>query len=270
MAGPPSGIQDGAPAGGGDGAPLLGLRVAVTRAADRSGPLAAALRRAGAIVTEVPLTRIELLDTTALDRAVARGADYDWLLLTSANGVEQFTRAVARVAGAVPPRIAVVGSATAAAARAAGLEPTLVPERFHAEALLDAMAERDDVRGARVLYPAAAGARDVLPAGLAALGAVVELLPVYRSAPDPEGQAALHRLVTAAALDLVTLAAPSAVDALQAALPAELAGRLPVACIGPVTARAARSAGFPVRVEATASTADGLVHEIVRAHRPAT
>lgn len=248
------------------GRSLAGVRIAVTRAADRAGPLAEALRAAGAEVVEVPLTRIEPLDPAPLDAAVAALDGFGWVLLTSVNGVAAYGAALRR-AGREPrapgPRVAVVGSATAAAAREAGLPPTVVPERFHAEGLLDALAERDDVRGVRVLYPAAAGARDVLPAGLAALGAEVVVIPAYRTVPDPAGQAALRLRLAAGGLDLVTVAAPSAVDALLEALPAELAARLPVACIGPVTARAARMAGFPVRVEASASTADGLVREIL-------
>jgi uroporphyrinogen-III synthase len=137
------------------------------------------------------------------------------------------------------------------------------PEQSHAEALLDELAARTDIDGARMLYPAAAGARDVLPDGLRSLGATVDVVPVYRSASDPDGQARIRALVNAGELDLVTVAAPSAVDALLDALPPEFASRLPVACIGPVTARAARTAGFPVKVEATAAVLEGWVKQIV-------
>jgi uroporphyrinogen-III synthase len=106
----------------------------------------------------------------------------------------------------------------------------------------------------------------VLPDGLRALGAQVDVLPVYRSAADPEGQARIRELARQGTLDLVTVAAPSAVDALLDALPPEHARRLPVACIGPVTARAARTAGFPVKVEAGAAVLEGWVRDIVRAY----
>ena len=162
-------------------------------------------------------------------------------------------------------KLAVVGSATAQAAEELGWQATLVPERFLAEGLVDAMAMRSDVDGARMLYPAAEGARDILPAGLRALGADVDVIPVYRSAPDPAGQRTLRTMVSAGELDLVTVAAPSAVDALLAALPAEHARRLPVACIGPVTARAARYAGFPVKVESDSATTAVFVRSIVAA-----
>jgi uroporphyrinogen-III synthase len=246
--------------------PLAGIHVAVTRAEGRGGPLADALRAVGATVTELPLTRIESLDLAALRAALRDVGRYAWVLLTSVNAVEHLVRALrdadVRLVG---PKIAVVGSATAAAVEQQGWLPTVVPERFVAESLLDALAARTDVEGTRILYPSAEGARDVLPAGLRALGATVDVLPVYRSAPDVEGQSQLRALVARGELSLVTVAAPSAVDALLNALPAEHARRLPVACIGPVTARAARGAGFPVKVESDSATTTAFVRAIVAA-----
>ena len=246
-------------------APLEGVRVAVTRAGDRGTPLAGQLRTAGATVHEVPLTRIESLPGAPLAAALRELRTYSWILLTSVNGVEHLAAALAPLQRDVlrMKKLAVVGSATATAAEGQGWIPTLVPERFQSEALLDAMAARGDVDGARVLYPSAEGARDVLPAGLRALGAVVDVIPVYRSAIDPDGGRQIRKLALAGELDLVTVAAPSAVDALLDALPAEHARRLPVACIGPITARAARIAGFPVRVESSAATTEGLVRSII-------
>ena len=247
---------------------LAGVRIAVTRAGERGGPLADALRSVGALVHEIPLTRIETLDPVPLASAVDELARYQWVLLTSVNAVDHLAAAINSAVSAAQLRarkIAVVGAATADAVAKRGWTATLMPERFHAEALVDAMAARTDVDGARMLYPAALGARDVLPNGLRSLGAVVDVIPVYRSTVDTQGQSELRALALANGLDLVTVAAPSAVDALLDALPAELARRLPVACIGPVTAKAARIAGFPVKVESGAATMEGLVKSIVAA-----
>jgi uroporphyrinogen-III synthase len=250
---------------------LRGVRIAVTRAGERGGPLAAALRRVGATVHEIPLTRIETLDLAPLHAAVVRLADYDWILLTSVNAVEHLARVVnerGADAAMATRRLAVVGTATAQACDAQGWRaPTVQPEKMQAEGMLDLMAERSDIEGARMLYPSAAGARDVLPEGLRALGATVDVVPCYRSGADPDGQATVRQLVAAGELDLVTVAAPSAVDSLLDALPPEHASRLPVAAIGPVTARAARVAGFPVKVESTAATMEGWVKAIVAAYR---
>ncbi len=253
--------------GGSSGAaPLAGVRIAVTRAGERGTPLAAQLRAAGATVHEVPLTRIESLPGAPLADAVKRLLQYQWVLLTSVNAVEHLAAALETPAQREIIKLrkfAVVGAATESAAAERGWTAALVPERYLAEALLDAMAVRSDIDGAAMLYPAAEGARDVLPAGLRALGATVDVVPVYRSAADHDGQATIRRLAKGGELDLVVVAAPSAVDALLDAVPAEFARRLPVACIGPVTAKAARVAGFPVRVESTAATQDGLLRSIV-------
>lgn len=249
---------------------LAGVRVAVTRAGERGGPLADALRRVGATVHEIPLTRIETLDLTPLHHAVANLAQFDWVLLTSVNAVEHLAAVVAErgaEAAMATKRLAVVGTATALACDKHGWRaPTVQPDKMQAEGMVDLLAERSDIDGAHMLYPAAAGARDVLPEALRALGAVVDVVTVYRSAPDPEGQARIRALAKAGELDLVTVAAPSAVDALLDALPPEHARRLPVAAIGPVTARAARVAGFPVKLESQAATMEGWVKAIVGAY----
>lgn len=250
---------------------LAGVRIAVTRAGERGGPLAEALRRVGATVHEIPLTRIETLDLAPLHTAVSRLADYDWILLTSVNAVEHLARVVQERgadAAMATRRLAVVGTATAQACEARDWRtPTVQPEKSQAEGMVDVMAERSDIEGARMLYPCAAGARDVLPEGLRSLGASVDVIPCYRSGADPDGQARIRALAAAGEIDLVTVAAPSAVDSLLDALPPEHASRLPVAAIGPVTARAARGAGFPVKVESTAATMEGWVKAIVAAYR---
>lgn len=250
--------------------PLAGVRIAVTRAGDRNLAVSSALRVAGATVYEIPLTCIESLDQQPLAVAIAALASYSWVLLTSANAVDHFARAMTPTTAHLlrTRKLAVVGPATATAADALGWRATLIPDYYSAESLLDSMSSREDVDGARMLYPSALAARDVLPNGLRSLGAIVDVVHVYRSAPDPVGQAQLRALAQDGALDLVTVAAPSAVDALLDALPAEYARRLPVACIGPVTARAARLAGFPVKVESSVATAEGLVRSIVAAFAP--
>ncbi len=248
------------------GADLQGVRVAVTRATGKAEQLSDRLRVAGAEVHEVPLTRIQRLDPAPLDAALRSLGDVRWILLTSVNAVAVLADAVERTGTAdhVADRyVAVVGEVTAQAAAAHGWRADVVPSQFSAEGLVDAFASRTDVTGSHALYPCAAGARDVLPDGLRALGARVTVLPCYESVPDAEGQRMLSRALTAGTLDLVTVAAPSAVDALADALPPEQAGLVAIASIGPVTSKAARQAGFRVVVEANPYTSEGLVRAIV-------
>jgi uroporphyrinogen-III synthase len=241
--------------------PLAGVRVAVTRDATRTDDLAAPLEALGAEVLVVPLVRVEPLDPSALRAALADPARYDWAAFTSRHAVRLALGALGdprRIAGL---RIAAVGAATGEALRAAGLAVSVVPERHSAEGLLEALAAAGGVRGARVLYVAAAEARDVLPRGLERLGAEVTQVPAYRTVFDAEGAEALRTLLAEGAVDVATLAAPSAVRALVAAMGEGPRG-LPVITIGPVTTAAAREAGLMVAQEARVATARALAEAV--------
>ena len=247
--------------------PLFGWRILVTRAHMPSSTLAAMLADAGAEVVEVPATRIEPLDPRKLRAAISHLDAYDWLAFTSRNGVEEFwkvlqdcsldSRALAGL------RVVAVGPATGEALLAHGIVVDVTPERFVAEGVLDVLAERDDIRGARVLYVAAEGARDVLPNGLSTLGARVDVVPIYRSVPDPGSQEAMRRFaVGGGERSLVAFTSASAVRAFVDAAGVD-APRVGAASIGPATSAAAREAGLEVCVEALPSTLPSLVDAIV-------
>ena len=246
-----------------DTRPLFGRRVVVTRAAAQAGALSERLRALGADVLEMPATRVEPLDPAPLAAALARLGEYDWMAFTSQNAVRLVWEAL-RAAGLdaralAGVRVCAVGSATGEALLARGIAVDVVPIRFVAEGVLEALAGRTDVQGARVLYATAEGARDVLPAGLRALGAVVDVVPVYRSAPDGAGAEQLRQALADGAVDLVTFTSASTVHGYVQAVGAELSRRAPAASIGPVTSEAARAAGITVAVEAAESTIPGLV-----------
>jgi uroporphyrinogen III methyltransferase/synthase len=249
-----------------DARPLFGRRVVVTRARSQAGALSQRLRSLGADVLEMPATRIEPLDPAPLRQAVGRLGDYQWALFTSQNAVRLFWQALrdaGRDARALAGlRVAAVGAATAEALLDRGIAVDVLPERFVAEGVLAALAGRDDVRGARVLYATAEGARDVLPAGLVGMGAVVDVLPIYRSVPDGEDAGALRAALTDGSVDLVTFTSASTVHGFVEAVGADLAARAPAASIGPITTDAARQVGLSVTVEAAESTIPGLVDAI--------
>jgi len=264
--------------------PLFGRRVVVTRAKAQAGALSERLGALGAEVLEMPATRIEPLDAAPLRAAIDRLGDrgsagarvgaYDWALFTSQNAVRLFWGALretgrdARALAGV--RIAAVGSATADALLACGIAADVMPARFVAEGVLEALAGRDDVCGARVLYATAEGARDVLPAGLAAMGAAVDVVPLYRSVPDGDGAELLQQALAQGSVDLVTFTSASTVRGFVQAVGAELAMRAPAASIGPITTAAARAAGITVVVEAAESTIPGLAEAVVGAMAAST
>lgn len=252
-----------------DAGPLAGRRIVVTRAGAPGSRLATMLAAHGADAPHVPLTRIEMVDREGLAWRLAARA-HDWVLFTSANAVRAAADAalVSAPQGGLPEalagvQVAAVGRVTAEALHDRGIAPVVVPGRFDAEALLDALAAREDVKGRRFLHPAAAGASEVLGAGLTALGAQVETVIAYASAPDAAGAAALRRLLDRDRVDLMTFLAPSAVEAYVAALGAERALELPAASIGPVTTAALLQHHIRVLVEPDEATASRLVDAIV-------
>jgi uroporphyrinogen-III synthase len=146
------------------------------------------------------------------------------------------------------------------------VQPTLVPERFVAEGLLDAFVARGDAAGTTMLYPAAAGARRELCDGLRALGATVDRIDIYDSVATDEDVADVRAALRDGRVHAVTMTAKSAVDAWVVAM-GTLSNAADIVSIGPITTQAAHAAGMRVAAEAMPSTLDGLVAAVVRAIR---
>lgn len=252
-----------------DTRPLFGKRIVVTRARSQAASLGDRLRTLGAEVVEMPATRIERADPAPLNAALDRLDEYGWVVFTSQNGVRVFwdaLRSAGRDARALAGvKIAAVGPATSDALLERGLAVDVTPSRFVAEALVDALRDRRDVRGVRVLYAAAEGAREVLQEGLDELGAIVDRVVLYRSVVDGEGANALRARLEADEIDLVTFTSASSVNAFVDAVGEDAARRAPAASIGPITSAAARARGLEVVVEAEPSTIGGLVDAVRRA-----
>jgi hydroxymethylbilane synthase len=245
--------------------PLAGLRIMVTRADRQAAALAEALEAQGADAVGCPVIEIEpiAVDSSSL-RDLGR---YDWLVLTSANGVERLSELLREAHRDFPARIkvAAIGPETAARAQEAGMTPVLVPQRFVAEDLADALAEAI-VPGTRILLARAAGARDVLPEQLRARGAQVDVLEIYRAVPPSDVQSRLADCLPG--VDIITFTSSSTVRNFVDALDGPLPGRVRIASIGPITAQTARDLGLRVDIIAQEYTTRGLVDAIVRSRTP--
>jgi uroporphyrinogen III methyltransferase/synthase len=235
---------------------LAGKRIVITRPRAQAATLADKLAALGAEPITLPMIEITpMAEYSRLDAALARLSEYDRLIFTSANAVAVFW---ARLAGPLPPalRLAAVGPGTARALEQHGVTPAFLPEEYTAEALAAGLGP---VEGQRLLLPHAELAREVLADDLRQHGATVDEIAIYRTlpaAPDPTGLAELQRGV-----DAITFTSASAARNWARALGSVPTPRQPptIACIGPVTAAAAREVGLPADVVAAVYTLEGLV-----------
>ena len=251
--------------------PLAGRRIVVTRARAQADDLAGALAALGAEVIAAPVIRIEpLADLTPLRAALADLSRYTWIVFTSRNTVDVVCDRLAEwgiaPAALAAQSVAAIGPATAEALAQRGIPPALVPPKFVAESVVEALAACGSLAGARVLLPRAEQARDALPEGLRSLGALVDVIPVYRTVGESGNGAALAGELKAGRVDAVTFTSSSTVQHFVELVgrDAATASRYAAAVIGPVTAATARELGLPVAIEAAEYTAPGLVQAIVR------
>jgi uroporphyrinogen III methyltransferase/synthase len=267
---PPSILVFGAVAGRREGLawlerrPLYGKRIVVTRARAQLSRLAGTLRSLGAEVIELPAIRIEpRLDTPEVRDAIGAISTYSLVCLTSPNGVSLLFEAMA--AHALDARalanatVAAIGPGTAAALAERGVIADIVPERYVAEALAEAL-EKVDVAGRPVLIARASEARELLPQALADRGAEVDVVALYETVrEDPEPEA----IEAAQSADYVTFTSSSTVRNLLAAVGDRFPRSARVVTIGPVTSETARDAGLEVHVEAERHDPAGLVEALV-------
>ncbi len=256
--------------------PLAGRTVAVTRARAQASGLARSLRELGANVVQAPVVRPRALPGPPLDPA-----PYDLVCVTSANAADELfarLRAGGRDARSLAgARVASIGPGTTRALAAHGIAADVVPERFVAEGLAEAL---QSVTVSHALVARARGGRDVLPDALRARGAQVDVLDLYETVAEPPPGDVLAR---ARAADYVTFTSASTVrnfldaiaeagteadadadteadaDTNAAEDPATLSQHTRTVSIGPITSEALRERGLAVDVEASQHDIDGLL-----------
>jgi len=243
----------------------------VTRARDQAEGLVRSLEALGADVIAAPAIRIEPLpDDAALRSSLADLSRWRWIVFTSQNAVHVVCDSM-RGWGLQPATLATgnvvaVGPKTAGALGREGVKVALVPEETTAEGVLAALTNAGGFAGARVLIPCAQGAREVLPQGLRAAGAEVEVIPVYVTTRESGNGKRLAADILEGLIDAVTFTSPSTVYGFVDLVGDEVArsGQFAAAVIGPVTAQAARDAGMRDLVMAARSSADGLAEALAR------
>ncbi len=248
-----------------DEKPLTGRTILVAGSEDRVPRLCEALEAQGASAVPFPTIRIVPPgDFAPLDESIQGWSTFDWVVFTSAHGVE----AVASRARALHvnlrntrARIAAVGPVTRAALERNGLPVDVVPREYLTDAILGVMG---DVAGKRVLLPRARNSRKSLPEALRSAGAAVVQVDAYDSVPAPAPRTDSLRT----AFDYVVFTSASSAENLRTQLPQErferLLERTPAAAIGPIAAEAARILGFRIAVVAEEHTIGGLVESLAK------
>lgn len=248
--------------------PLFGRRLVITRASEQSTEFAGELRALGAEVTEFPTIAIVPPSSyERLDHALSADCAFDWIIFTSARGVDAFIERMrvrgcdVRDLGRVP--IAAIGPVTAARVRAYALTVAAMPADYRAEAIVEAIGP-ERIAGARILIPRAEVAREILPELLIGRGArEVVVAPAYRTViPDGADVATMRERMAAGTIDLVTFTSASTVNNF-CTMVGELTTPPKAAAIGPITASVARERGFEVVASAAEYTVAALRSAIV-------
>ncbi|ABF41563.1 uroporphyrinogen-III synthase [Candidatus Koribacter versatilis Ellin345] len=255
--------------------PLKGVRVLVSRARKQAGALSVELKARGARVLEIPFIEIREPQSFApMDTAIRSVLDYDWLILTSVNGVNALFRRLEKLK--LRPdlfeklKIAAIGPATKKAIEGQRLKVEVTPKEYVAEAVVEALARK--VKGKRVLLVRAKVARDVIPNELRRAGANVDVVEAYETVVPEKSRGklsdALHSLKNKP--QVITFTSSSTVKNFVELIGKRAATKcfrdgVRSASIGPVTSATLREFNLPVNIQAEEYTIPGLVAAITSA-----
>ena len=253
--------------------PLFGQRVVVTRTRNQASRLSGQLRDLGADVLEIPTIKIMPPSSNEpIIEAITGIGSYDWIIFTSANGVEHFFdyffKAFRDVRALGSVRFAAVGPATAKKLREHHLNIDLMPEVYTAEATAKALLDHQDVENISVLLARAEEANSELPRMLEDRGAIVDDVAFYKTIPETEDRNGAAEDFEENGADWITFASSSAVKNFDArfnlAKRCEDNPKLKLASIGPETTKALKELGLKPTAKARDHTIDGLAAVLLK------
>jgi uroporphyrinogen III methyltransferase/synthase len=254
--------------------PLFGQRVVVTRTREQASQLSGQLQELGADVLEIPTIKIE--PPTRRDGivdALLELNSYDWLIFTSPNGVttffDYFFRRFHDMRDLGGARIAAVGPATANKLKELHLQVDLMPDEAIAASIAGAFAKYESIENLKICLLRAEVANSELPAGLEALGAIVDDIACYQTVPETEDSPGTAAGLLESGADWITFTSASTVEHFHARFDLSLLVKkfphVKLACIGPETSKAVIALGLKPALEARQHTIDGLVKALVAA-----
>jgi len=257
--------------------PLSGQRILVGRARHQASALSSGLRELGAKVVEIPFIEIrQPRSYQPLDSALKNLPAYDWLILTSANGVDAVWERLRRLRlnkkHLKHLKVAAIGPATRKAIEKRGIKVDVVPEEYVAESVVESLL--DQVAGMRVLLARARVARDVIPRELRKLGAKVDVVEAYETVIPQSSRTRLRSILKDPKRrpSVITFTSSSTVRNFVTLLGKTLLNRrrqkaspidsIRTASIGPITSSTLRELGLRVDIEAAQFTIPGLIKAI--------
>lgn len=252
--------------------PLFGKRIVVTRAREQAAPLVKSIERQGGEAIEFPVIAIAEPDSwEELDDAIGSLEEFDWIVFTSVNGVERFFRRLhqsgrdSRALHAI--KTAAIGEQTARALERKGFNADVVPGDYIAEGLIREFRDLD-IKGKRIVIPRAAEAREVLPEKLVEMGAIVRVVPAYKTITPLGGHVEdiveeIKEMLSRGMIDAVTFTSSSTVRNFMELIaePGLMTG-VTLACIGPITAHTLTGLGFEPDIVCEKHTVHALVNEL--------
>ncbi len=245
--------------------PLSGKRVLVTGSPSMVRRLSPLLKEEGAEAISFSLIRTQKLDGPEWDQALGTLGEYQWIVFTSANGVEYFfeklkeSRKDIRTLSHI--RFAVIGDGTRTALENHGIFCDFIPTAYSSEDMAKAIIPHIQ-KGEKILLLRAEEANQVLPDALSKAGIAHTCVALYHTVTDERKAEELKRLVKM--VDYITFASSSAVRAFVSMVGDLEAVKGKYISIGPVTTKTAEKLGLTVEKTATTYTARGIVDTILR------
>ena len=254
--------------------PLFGKSIVITRDAEGNAESAAKVAAKMAIPLALTVTKIKTLtDSNVFVKTLARINAYDWIILTSPNGVETFFETMAkldkdaRVFGVA--KIAALGSRTAETLAQFGLKADFVPMSFTSKDLAKGLMDFANLQGRKILLMRSQLASEELPGLLQAGGAVVDDVPIYTHEKNLCDLKLVSEMLADKKVDWITFASPFAVTCFYEQIPAGFvkSSNAKVASVGPVTSKRLAELGVKVDVEASEHTIDGMLSAIEASYK---
>lgn len=250
---------------------LAGKKIVITRPRLQSKNFSQKLINLGAEIINFPTIEIIPTGNSALDSALEKLDNYDWIIFTSVNGLEiffkRFSEKKLNLKDFHSLKFAVIGSKTSETLNNYNIKADLIPDEFVGESLVSKFAEID-IMGKRFLIPGAALSREILPEKLVEYGAIVDNIAIYETVlPDSAGVEFIINRLFNENIDYITFTSSSTVnnffEILQNYPLEKLVSQTKVVCIGPVTAKTVTEKLNIQPIIAEIYTVDGIIETII-------